>query len=101
MQHPLYSQRLDNLLSGLEQKSYLQSRMSCKLTTAHRCRGAVSGSITSLEKQLIKLETLAEAAELSTADKLALKQIQQRLENLESSFRSVHFEALDLIEEMN
>ena len=61
----------------------------------------VSGSITLLEKRLTQMEALGKATKLSMADELVLKQLQQSLENLDSSFRSFHFEILDLIEERN
>ena len=69
------------------------------LSTACRQRGAIRGSITSIQKQVTEFEALAEAADLSDVDSLTIQHLLQRLEKSDASFKEFHFRALDLIDE--
>ena len=68
------------------------------LVTARRWRGAVRGSITSIQKQVTEFETLAEATDLSDVDRLTIQHLLQKLEKSDVSFKEFHLGVLDLID---
>ena len=74
-------------------------KVSRQLATARRRSGAIRGSITSIQKQITEFEALAEAADLSNVDRLAIEHLLQKLEKSDASFKEFHFEVLDLIDE--
>ena len=67
-----------------------------KLSHAKRRRGVAHSSITRMEDSVAKLES---KDELSSADRLMIRQLLKNLEKWDAEFKQHHYVIIDLIEE--